>query len=215
MVSRYNATVTDALLDGAIESYVALGGDPDDLTIIDAPGAFELVTLADAAAGAGQGKPADARRFAGIVAIGCIVKGETIHDEVLAHSVTKGLLDVSLKHNVPVTNAVLTVSTQKQALARAGGGSGESQAGDGNKGAEAMEALLIVLHSLSLLGCGVSAGTSAGTSTGTRAKRRTSARPDKFTTPNAGKNAGKNARTKAGTKTGTRTKVAGGKGSRR
>lgn len=195
MVSRYNATVTDALLDGAIESYVALGGEPDDLTIIDAPGAFELVTLADAAAGAGHGKQADARRFAGIVAIGCIVKGETIHDEVLAHSVTKGLLDVSLKHGVPVTNAVLTVSTQKQALARAGGGSGESQAGDGNKGAEAMEALLIVLHSLSLLGRGVSAGT--------RAKRRTSARPDKFTT----KKAASTAR--------TTTKVAGAKGTRR
>lgn len=136
VISRYNRAVTDRLLAGAIEAYTRLGGERDHLTVVDAAGAFEIPYLAATAR--------DTRKVAGIVAIGCIIKGETNHDEVLGHAVTTALMNLStnpgsLPAPVPVGLAVLTVNTPQQALARAGGP-------HGNKGAEAM---LAVLQSLS------------------------------------------------------------------
>ena len=78
---------------------------------------------------------ADSGRFAGVVALGCIIKGETRHDEYLAHAVTQGLANISLVTGVPVGLGVLTVNNAHQARDRAGGRMG-------NKGAECMEALL-------------------------------------------------------------------------
>lgn len=141
VVSRYNATITDALLAGAIDAYADAGGNRADLRIIDAPGAFEVVTLADHAAATGD--------FGGVVCLGCIIKGETKHDDYLAHAVTTGIVHVSLKHNLPVTNGVLTVNTPAQATARAGGKSRSTR--KDNKGAEAMSALLATLESISVL----------------------------------------------------------------
>jgi 6,7-dimethyl-8-ribityllumazine synthase len=137
VVSRYNATITDALLAGAIEEYLAAGGDRVHLDVLDAPGTFELVTIADAAAAS--------NRYAGVVCLGCIVKGQTRHDEVLAHAVAQGLVNCSLKHQTPITLGVLTVNNNNQARARAGGKLG-------NKGSEAMEALLMTLVTLAGLG---------------------------------------------------------------
>src|SRR5204863_331842 len=74
-------------------------------------------------------------RFAGVVALGCIIKGQTSHDVHLAQAVTSGLMDIVLRTGVPVGLGVLTVDTPAQARARAGGQKG-------NKGAEAMAAVL-------------------------------------------------------------------------
>lgn len=126
-MSRYNASITDGLLSGAVRAYQLAGGNAPDLYIIEAPGAFELVALSSAAA--------ESRKFRGVLAIGCIIKGETRHDEFLGHAVTQGLVNISLITGVPVGLAVLTVNTTKQAADRAGGLLG-------NKGAEAMDALL-------------------------------------------------------------------------
>ncbi len=128
VVSRYNASITDRLLAGAVRAYQRAGGKAADLFVAEAPGAFELVSLGFAAA--------ESNAFAGVLAIGCIVKGETKHDEYLGHAVTQGLANISLITGTPVGLAVLTVNTIKQARERAGGKHGD-------KGQEAMEALLL------------------------------------------------------------------------
>lgn len=127
VVSRYNDTVTSAMLDGAVGVYLERGGRDEELAIIEAPGAFELVPIAAAAAGSGM--------YACVVCLGCVVKGETEHDRHLANAVAYGLTEVSLATGVPVAFGVLTTNTNEQALARAGGDKG-------NKGAEAMGAAM-------------------------------------------------------------------------
>ena len=130
VVSRYNDAVTRRLEAGAREAYLRRGGEATQLGIIDAPGAYELVALADAAARSGM--------YRGVCALGCIVKGQTRHDEYLAHAVAQGLMRITLDRQVPVAFGVLTVEEMEQAIARAGGD-------EGNKGAEAMAALLDTL----------------------------------------------------------------------
>ncbi len=107
-----------------------------ELEVIPAPGSFELPALALAAANAG--------RFDGIVALGCLIKGETIHDRVIADAVAHGLVQVNIATGVPVTFGVLTVDTPEQAQARAGGD-------EGNKGADAMTALLETIAAIAAL----------------------------------------------------------------
>lgn len=133
VVSRYNGSITEKLLAGAIEAYEAAGGDRRTLAVIDAPGSFEIPVLAQAAAACG--------RFRAVVALGCLIRGQTRHDRVIAEAVAKGLMDVACATGVPVTFGVLTVDSAKQALARAGGA-------QGNKGADAMRA---ALHSAAVL----------------------------------------------------------------
>lgn len=128
VVSRYNATVTDRLLAGALDEAKRRG--PFAVDIWHAPGAFELPTLADRALSGG--------RYEGVVTLGCIIRGETSHDQHIATAVAQGVIQVSLKHGRPVTLGVLTVNTPEQASERAGGV-------HGNKGADAMGALLDVL----------------------------------------------------------------------
>lgn len=137
VVSRYNTLITDALRAGAERAYAARGGDAGSLVIAEAPGAYELVAVALAAASRAD--------VAGVVALGCIIQGETIHDEVLAHAVAKGLTDITLKTGKPVAFGVLTTRNAEQARARAGLAVGSSvglEGGGGGKGEEAMHALL-------------------------------------------------------------------------
>ena len=127
IVSRYNASITEALLAGALEGYSGRGGDAATVDVYRAPGAYELTALSLAAAETG--------RYRGVVALGCLIRGETRHDRYIAEAVSQGLTRVSLKTGVPVTFGLLTVESGKQARARAGGEKG-------NKGADAMGAVL-------------------------------------------------------------------------
>lgn len=136
VVGRYNASVTDRLLAGAREVYAESGGDPATLRIIAAPGSYELPALALAAARTGK--------FRGVVALGCLIKGETSHDRYIAEAVAHGLMSVSLSTGIPVAFGVLTVDTPEQAEDRAGGS-------HGNKGAEAMAALLDTVQAIDAL----------------------------------------------------------------
>ena len=131
IVSRYNHAVTHAMRDGAIAEYLATGGSRSDVHVFDAPGSYELPILARAAALTG--------RYAGVVALGCLIRGETRHDQYIAHAVAQGLMQVSLETGIPVAFGVLTVETPEQATDRAGGSRG-------NKGHEAMSALLDTLQ---------------------------------------------------------------------
>lgn len=140
VVSRYNWTVTGKLLDGAKAAFEAATGAPfPEADTFFAPGAFEVVALSNAAA--------ECRAFDGVVALGCIIKGETNHDEVLGHAVTQALANIALVTGTPVSLGVLTVNTAAQAMARAGDA---DKAGNnhGNKGAESMNALLATLAEL-------------------------------------------------------------------
>lgn len=127
IVSRYNWSVTQRLLEGALSEYAARGHEAGSVTVFECPGAFELPALALAAG--------DTGRYRGVVAIGCLIRGETRHDQYIAEAVAHGLTQVSLQTGMPVTFGVLTVDTADQARARAGGE-------HGNKGKEAMAALL-------------------------------------------------------------------------
>jgi len=136
VLSRYNATITDALLEGARDAYARAGGDPDAIAVLPAPGTYELPVLAMAAAESGL--------FRAVVALGCVIRGETDHDRYISQSVADGLMRVSLETGVPVAFGVLTVNDADQARARAGGE-------HGNKGAEAVEAALATLRTLDAL----------------------------------------------------------------
>lgn len=137
VVSRYNATITGRLLEGAQGAYAAAGGAAGDLLVVDAPGSFELPALALAAATRG--------RVRGVVTLGCIIRGETRHDQYLAQAVATGVVEVTMRTGIPVTFGVLTTENVEQAEARAGGA-------QGNKGAEAMEALLQTIAAAETIG---------------------------------------------------------------
>lgn len=126
----------DRLLSGATTEFMRLGGAPDDLVIVRVPGAFELTVAALAMARASSGRPVDA-----VVALGCLIRGETAHDRVIADAVAQGLIRVSLETGVPTLFGVLTVETFEQAEARAGGVAG-------NKGAEAMASAVEIVRAL-------------------------------------------------------------------
>ena len=129
VVARYNQWITDALVKGAMETVEKLASNAS-ADIIAVPGAFEVVAGAAAAARSGK--------FHAIVCLGCIIKGETSHDQHLASSVTGALADLSAECGavgISVGLGVLTVDSAEQAEARAGGV-------HGNKGAEAMQAAL-------------------------------------------------------------------------
>lgn len=123
VASAYHADVTAALVRGAREAFASAGGEPSALELVRAPGAFEVPMLVDRALAAGA--------FDLAVGVGCIVRGETVHDRHLGQAVTQELLSISVRRGRPVGLAVLTVEDAAQAHARAGGALG-------NKGAEAM-----------------------------------------------------------------------------
>jgi 6,7-dimethyl-8-ribityllumazine synthase len=139
ITSRYNSSITGALREGALEILRSRRGPRAAFELIDAPGSYELTALALAAARTG--------RFEGVVALGCLIKGQTLHDRYIAQSVALGLTQVTLATGIPVAFGVITAETAAQARARAGGGGGRK----GNKGAEAMAALLDTLAAMERL----------------------------------------------------------------
>lgn len=136
LVSRYNEAVTTRLLDGA-RACLRDKGIPDArVDVLWVPGAFELPTAAEAAAATG--------RYAALVALGCVIRGETAHFEYVAGEAARGLGNVALAHRLPLGFGVLTTESLEQALARAGGDAG-------NKGYEAAEAALSMADLLAQL----------------------------------------------------------------
>lgn len=127
LVSRYNELITTKLLDGALACCAESGVPREEVDVVWLPGAFELPAAAAAAAESG--------RYACLVALGAVIRGETPHFEYVAGAAASGLTDVSLHHALPVGFGVLTVDTLQQAADRAGGSAG-------NKGHEAAAAAL-------------------------------------------------------------------------
>ncbi|WP_028664459.1 6,7-dimethyl-8-ribityllumazine synthase [Runella zeae] len=122
VVAEWNAEVTEALYEGAHKTLLAYGAHPDNIKKVSVPGSFELSFGSQVYA---QKTEVDA-----VIAIGCVIQGETKHNDYINHAVAHGLTDVALKYNKPVIFGVLTPNTLQQALDRAGGI-------HGNKGDEA------------------------------------------------------------------------------
>jgi len=133
VASRYHRAIVDRLAAGAEEAFLAAGGGRERLILVESPGAFELVPIASALA---RRSEIDA-----VVTLGCIVRGETRHDRVLADAIAAALANLSAELAKPVAFGVLTVKRLAEAEARSGGASrGGKGARAGNKGREAMVA---------------------------------------------------------------------------
>jgi 6,7-dimethyl-8-ribityllumazine synthase len=109
--SRFNAGIVDRLLGACLGELESLGVSADDIVQVQVPGALEIPVALMAMADDGD--------FDALVALGCIIRGETYHFELVANESGAGVMRVSLDHKLPVANAILTVETQAQAEARA------------------------------------------------------------------------------------------------
>ena len=127
VASRFNETVTRALADGAVDALTRHGADLGDVDVIWVPGAWELPAAVRRALASD--------RYAAVVAVGAVVRGETPHFDVVAGEAARGLADAGAEFEVPVTLGLLTTDTMEQAEARAGGA-------HGNKGWDAALAAL-------------------------------------------------------------------------
>ena len=122
VVSRFNAFITERLLAGAIDALTRTGARTSDITVVRVPGAFEIPSAARDLAKSGK---VDA-----VVCIGCLIRGDTLHYEVIANEVTRGIGQSAQETGVPHAFGVLTTENLEQAIDRAG-------LKAGNKGFEA------------------------------------------------------------------------------
>lgn len=129
VAARFNRLVTERLVQGARDALSDAGLDGEQVEVAWVPGAWELPWAARRAVRGGH----DA-----VVALGCVVRGETDHFDYICEAATRGLADLAAEGEAPVTFGVLTCETMQQAMERAGGE-------HGNKGAEAAEAALDLL----------------------------------------------------------------------
>ena len=120
VVSRFNGEISNQLLESALEALAAAGVAEERITVMPVPGAFELPIGAMALA--------KTRRYSCVIALGCVVRGETAHFEYVAGEAASGLQLAGLETGVPVAFGVLTVDTAEQAEARADKGAGAARA---------------------------------------------------------------------------------------
>lgn len=133
VVARFNAAITERLLEGARDCLSEKGVLGEDITVVRVPGSFELPLAAKQLGLQGS--------YDAILCLGALIRGETSHFEWIASAVSKGLVQVSLELGVPVMFGVLTTESEEQALARVGGDRG-------HKGVEVAEAAIEMVHCL-------------------------------------------------------------------
>jgi 6,7-dimethyl-8-ribityllumazine synthase len=112
VVSRFNSFITERLLDGALQALRQCGAKPNGITIVHVPGAFEIPAAAR--------QLAETKRYAALLCIGCLLRGDTLHYEVIANEVTRGVGQSAQETGVPHAFGVLTCDTLEQAIDRAG-----------------------------------------------------------------------------------------------
>lgn len=136
VVARFNEFITSKLVDGAVDALVRHGALPDNLTQVWVPGSFELPLAAQKVAASGK--------YAAVICLGCLIRGQTPHFEYIANECTKGIAQVGLQTGVPTTFGVITADSLEQAIDRAG-----TKAG--NKGADAALAAVEMVNLLGAL----------------------------------------------------------------
>lgn len=127
VVARYNETITQRLLEGAVASLAARGVADEAIDVAWVPGAFEIPVVAE--------RLAASRRYLAVICLGAVIRGETTHDQHINRAVSLGLADSARQWGIPVLFGVLTCESLEQAINRSGGNTG-------NKGSECAEAAL-------------------------------------------------------------------------
>ena len=125
VVSEYHASITDGLETGARGALAEAGWSDDAVETFLVPGAFELPQAAL--------KVAESHRFAAVICLGCLIRGETPHFDYIAQAVAHGIMRAAQETGVPMTFGILTTNTADEAMAR-------SADGPANKGREAATA---------------------------------------------------------------------------
>lgn len=126
VVSRWNSSITEKMLNGALKALTGNGIKEEDITVVRCPGSFEIPLAAQ------QLLKKD--EIEGVIALGVVIRGGTPHFEYVCDAVTRGVTDLNLSFDKPVAFGVLTTDDVKQAMDRAGE--------KGNKGGEAALAML-------------------------------------------------------------------------
>ena len=139
VVSRFNESITFRLLDGAVSTLTARGVAEEAIDVAWVPGAFEIPTVANHMAQSG--------RYAAVICLGAVIRGETTHDQHINRAVSTALTEIGIRCGLPIIFGVLTCNTLEQAVARSGGnapttGKDAAQARVGNKGVDCAEAAL-------------------------------------------------------------------------
>jgi 6,7-dimethyl-8-ribityllumazine synthase len=130
VVSRYNAHITDRLLDGARQTLAGAGIQDQAISVSRVPGAWEIPLVCK--------RLAESAEVDAVIALGAVIRGETTHDQHINRAVSQALMKLMLETNKPIGFGLLTCNTLEQAIHRAGGNVG-------NKGCEAAEAVLEML----------------------------------------------------------------------
>ena len=131
VASRYNESICDSLVQGSLETLAAAGYGADSVYVVRVPGAWELPAIVEHL----LTKPG----VIAAIALGCVIKGETTHDEHINRAVSDALMTMGIKHAAPIAFGLLTCNTLEQAIHRSGGNVG-------NKGVESAEAVLELLR---------------------------------------------------------------------
>ncbi len=126
--ARYYTGIADHLLKGATDALNEAGAE---FAVVTVPGALEIPPAIAIAADAGS--------YDGVVALGCVIQGETFHFDIVAMQSARALLDYSVQHHFPVGNGILTVDNEEQAWARA-------RLTEGDKGGDAVRAALALIE---------------------------------------------------------------------
>ena len=130
--ARFYNDIADALLAGAMKALKEAGAEVD---VVSVPGSLEIPTAIALALDAAQRKR---RAYDGAVALGCVIRGDTIHFEIVSHQSARGLMELSVARKVPIGNGIITVDTELQAWARA-------RVSEQDKGGDAARAALALI----------------------------------------------------------------------
>ena len=136
VVARFNSMVTEALLSGCLDTFERHGVSRDRVDVAWVPGSFEIPLVAR--------RMAEAGKYAAVVTLGCVIRGETGHYDHVAGQAAGGILQAGLATNVPVIFGVLTTESVEQALNRSG-------LKAGNKGGEAALAAIEMVNLLAAI----------------------------------------------------------------
>ena len=131
VASRYNSGICDSLVKGSCETLTEAGYAREDISIFRVPGAWELATITQ--------QVLDTQNFIAVISLGCVIKGETSHDEHINRAVSLALMEMGVETGIPIAFGLLTCNTLEQAINRSGGTVG-------NKGHEAADAVLELLR---------------------------------------------------------------------
>lgn len=133
VAGRFNEIITNKLIGGAVDAFKRHGGNDNNLTLAWVPGSFEIPIVAK--------RMAESGNYDAVVCLGAVIRGATVHFDMVANEATKGIAQVGLQTGVPIIFGVLTTDTIEQAVERAG-------CKAGNKGFEAVTTAIEMVNLL-------------------------------------------------------------------